>query len=146
MKIPLQDRHLCWPPTFSLAPQWPPQFLNSRITTGSAGWQVHSKTGSSKIRNVATPSGTWTSLGRFHVGVASRTCLATLSWDIETHGRTNAVGISWFGEETRHSGICKSHSYALCRKVSHRELFVKKHLRRLHFDGILSAITQDSWP
>ena len=29
----MQDRHLCWPHTFSLAPQWSPDFSNSGIAT-----------------------------------------------------------------------------------------------------------------
>jgi len=30
----MQDRHLCCPPTFSLASQWPPNFFISRIASG----------------------------------------------------------------------------------------------------------------
>jgi len=33
----MQDRHLCWPLAFSLAPQWPPHFFNSRLATGRLG-------------------------------------------------------------------------------------------------------------
>jgi len=29
----MQDRHLCCPPTFSLASQWSPHFFHSRIAT-----------------------------------------------------------------------------------------------------------------
>jgi len=29
----MQERHLRWPPTFSLATQWPHQFFHSRIAT-----------------------------------------------------------------------------------------------------------------
>jgi len=32
----MQDRYLCCPPTFSLAPQWPPHFFHSRIATVQA--------------------------------------------------------------------------------------------------------------
>jgi len=31
----MQDDIYVDPPTFSLAPQWPPHFLNSRIATGA---------------------------------------------------------------------------------------------------------------
>ena len=33
----MQDRHSCWRPTFSLAPQWPAPLFSSRIATG---WSV----------------------------------------------------------------------------------------------------------
>jgi len=36
----MQDRHLCCPPTFSLAPQCPPHFFHSRIATVLASFMT----------------------------------------------------------------------------------------------------------
>ena len=58
-------------------------------------------------------------LGRFAVDLASKTCLASLSCGI-LHGRTNVAVVSQLGQVVWHSGLCKFHSCALCREVSHQ--------------------------
>jgi len=42
-----------------------------------------------------------------------------------SHGRTIVAENSLFGKVTRDSGFYEFHSCALCREVSHRELFAK---------------------
>jgi len=39
----MQGRHLCWPPTFFLAGQWPPNVFNSRTATAlvEVNWCPH---------------------------------------------------------------------------------------------------------
>ena len=59
------------------------------------------------------------------MGVASRICFAYLSWSILAHSGTNTAVISLFGEVAQHSELYEFQSCALCRKVSHRELFAK---------------------
>jgi len=54
----MQDRHLCWPPTFSLAPQWPPHFFHYGIATahtnvGSAGRETTTFAKSKRARTTA---------------------------------------------------------------------------------------------
>ena len=64
----------------------------------------------------------WTTLGRFPVGVASRTCLASLSWDIWIPGRQTSWDLS-----IRRSGF----TFRVLRisdlcTLSRHELFAKK--------------------
>jgi len=80
---------------------------------------LHTKTGPSKVGDVVTPPGPWTTLGRFPVGVASRTCLAR---DIWTPGRQTSWDLS-----IRRSGF----SFRVLRisdlcTLSRHELFAKK--------------------
>jgi len=59
-------------------------------------------------------------LSRFPEGVASRICLANLSWTFWTHGQTNEAGVSRFAEVARLSGIYEFHSCALsCKELVH---------------------------
>jgi len=60
-------------------------------------------------------------MGRFPVGVASRTCLANLSRGILDRWPTNVAGVFGFVDVVRHPGLCECHSCALCSEVSHRE-------------------------
>jgi len=64
-------------------------------------------------------------LSHFPVGVASRTCLANLSWDILDawpNQRSWDISIQRSGSTYR---IYEFNSCALCREVSRRELFAK---------------------
>jgi len=71
-------------------------------------------------------------LSRFPGGATSRARLTNFSGAFWTHGQTNVAWISRIGEVAWHWGLCEFHSYALCREASHRELFAKSHLCRLH--------------
>jgi len=42
-KITMQERHLCWPPTFFLGPAVLPQFFHSGIATGKNDLQTFLK-------------------------------------------------------------------------------------------------------
>jgi len=59
-------------------------------------------------------------LGRFAVGLASRTCLTSLSLAFWTRGRTNIVVFPQLGEVVRPSRLCEFYSCTLCREVSHQ--------------------------
>ena len=59
-------------------------------------------------------------LGCFPLDLASRNCLTSLLWTFWTHGQTNVVVISEFGEVVQHSGVCEFHNCTFCCKVSHQ--------------------------
>ena len=59
-------------------------------------------------------------LGRFAVGLISRTCLTNFCGAFWIHGRTNVVVFSQFEEVLRPSGLCEFHSCTICREVSHQ--------------------------
>ena len=59
---------------------------------------VHTKTGPSKVGDVAMPPGPWTTSVPLSVGVASRTCLTNLSCGILDTWPNRRSGVSRFGE------------------------------------------------
>jgi len=79
-------------------------------------------------------------LGRFPMSVISRIASPTIPG---THGRSNVAGVSRFGEVSRHSWLYKFHSWALCCKVSHRELLAKIPPAACTCDSTLSVISQE---
>jgi len=88
--------------------------------------------GTKQNRTWATPSGPWTTSGPLFHGLASRTCLTILSWDILDKWPKQAEVTLFGGEVIRYSSLYEFHSCTVCRSVSHCELFTKSHRRRLH--------------
>ena len=77
-------------------------------------------------------------LGRFPVGVASRICLANLSWAKLDTWPKQLSWISWFGEESRHSWLYELHSCAFCRQSRTVNSSHKSHL----YNKLRTAINQ----
>ena len=80
--------------------------------------------GPSKVGNASTHLGYGRPLGRFSVGLASRSCFASLLRGIRHTwpNYCNVAMISQIGEVFRHSVLCEFHSCALCHEVSHQGL------------------------
>ena len=78
--------------------------------------RLDANTGPSKVGDVVTPTGPWTTSELPSLGFSQQEILDTLpnqrSWDLSIEGE-----LVW------HSGFYGFHNYALCREVSHRERF-----------------------
>jgi len=86
---------------------------------------LHAKTRPSKVGDIVTPPGPWTTsgplsrgCGLYPEGLISPFFPGTF-W---THGRTNIAGISQFGEMASHPGLYGFQTCAFCHEVSHRRL------------------------